>query len=159
MSIEISALAEREVLALAISLEAEDVRIYTDLAEALRERFPKLATILDSMRGEESSHHDRLHAFYLSRFGSHIPYLRRQDLKGFVKRRPVWLKSAITPRQVLSYVLATEAETRRYYQDAANHAGSEETRALLADLASAEEDHADLLAAEVKARKASSEIT
>ena len=114
MTTEIAALGEREILALAISLEAEDVRIYDDLAEKLRDRSPKLASILESMRAEESSHYDRLLALYHDRFGSHIPYLRRQDVKGFVKRRSLWLQPALSPRQVLSYVLATEAETRRF---------------------------------------------
>jgi erythrin-vacuolar iron transport family protein len=150
---EITELGEREILALAVSLEAEDVRIYHDLAESVRERFPNLAPILESMRGDESSHHDRLHALYLRRFGSHIPYLRRQDMKGFVRRRPLWLQPTVSPRQVLSFVLAMEAETRRYYQDAANRVSSEDVRTLLTDLAGAEEDHVDLLVAEVKASK------
>jgi rubrerythrin len=155
MTTEITALDEREILALAISLEAEDVRIYDDLAEKLRDRFPKLASILESMRAEESSHHDRLLALFQNRFGSHIPYLRRQDVKGFVKRRPLWLQPALSPRQVLSYVLATEVETRRFYQDAANRASSEDVRMLLTDLAGTEEDHVDVLVAEVKANKES----
>jgi rubrerythrin len=79
-------------------------------------------------------------------------------VKGFVKRRPLWLQPGLNPRQVLSYVLATEAETRRFYQDAANHASSEDVRTLLTDLASTEEDHADVLVAEVKAKKESTKI-
>jgi erythrin-vacuolar iron transport family protein len=108
------------------------------------------------MRAEESSHHDRLYAFYVNRFGSHIPYLRRQDVKGFVRRRALWLQSSILPRQILKFVMAMEAETRRYYQDAANHADSEDVRMLLNDLAGAEEDHADLLVTQVKVTKESS---
>ena len=153
MSAEITALGEREILALAISLEAEDVRIYTDLAEKIRDRFPRLASMLESMRAEESSHHDRLYAFYVNRFGSHIPYLRRQDVNGFVRRRPLWLQSTIGPRQILRFVMAMDAETRRYYQDAANHANSEDVRMLLNDLAGSEEDHADLLVTQVEATK------
>jgi erythrin-vacuolar iron transport family protein len=150
---EIAELSEREMLGLAISLEAEGARIYNDLAEKVRDRFPKIASILESMRADEASHHDRLQSLYLTRFGSHIPYLRRQDVKGFMRRKPLWLQPAISPRQILSYAFATEAETRRYYQDAANHASSEEVRVLLAELAEAEEDHVDLLVAEVKASK------
>ena len=97
MTKEITALGEREILALAISLEQEDVRIYRDLAEKVRARFSGIASILDSMQGEESSHHDRLYDFYVRRFGQHIPYLRRYDIKGFVKRRPLWLQPAVTP--------------------------------------------------------------
>ena len=156
MSTEITALGEREILALAISLEAEDIRIYTDLAEKIRDRFPRLASVLESMRAEESSHHDRLHAFYLNRFGSHIPYLRRQDVKGFVRRRPLWLQATVSPRQILSFVMSMEAEIRRYYQSAANQADSEDVRTLLNDLAGEEEDHADLLVTEVKASRESS---
>jgi rubrerythrin len=66
------------------------------------------------------------------------------------------LQPLVTPRQVLSFVLAMEAETRRYYQDAANQAISEDVRTLLSDLAGAEEDHVDRLAAEVKQLRQSS---
>ena len=155
MTTEITALNEREILALAISLEEEDARIYRDLAEKVRVRFPGTASILDSMRDEETSHRTRLHEFYLSRFGDHVLYVRRQDVKGFLKRRPLWLHPAPNPRQILRLVMAMEAETRRFYQDAANHAPSEEVRSLLNDLAGAEEDHEDLLVAEVKREKQS----
>ena len=94
MTTEITALNEREILALAISLEEEDARIYRDLAEKVRVRFPGTASILDSMRDEETSHRTRLHEFYLSRFGDHVLYLRRQEVKGFLKRRPLWLHPA-----------------------------------------------------------------
>ena len=157
MTTEITALGEREILALAISLEEEDVRIYRDLAEKVRARFSGIASILDSMQGEESSHRGRLYEFYVTRFGQHIPYLRRHDVKGFVRRQPLWLQPAITPRQVLSFVMAMEAETRRYYQDAANHATSDDVRTLLSDLAGAEEDHIDRLADEVKQLRKSSQ--
>jgi rubrerythrin len=76
-------------------------------------------------------------------------------VKGFVKRRSLWLQPALSPRQVLSYVLVTEAETRRFYQDAANYASSDDVRTLLTDLAGTEEDHVDVLVAEVKANKGS----
>src|SRR5215469_4195245 len=155
MTTEITALSEQEILALAISLEEEDARIYRDLAEKVRARFPGIASILDSMREEETSHRARLHDFYLSRFGDHVLYLRRQDVKGFLKRRPLWLHPAPNPRQILRLVSAMEDETRRFYQDAANQAPSEAVRALLNDLAGAEEDHQDLLAAEVKQRRQS----
>jgi erythrin-vacuolar iron transport family protein len=155
MVTEITALGEREILALAISLEEEDVRIYRDLAENVRAQFPEIASILDSMRKEEAAHHARLQEFYLRHFGDHVLYLRRQDVKGFLRRQPLWLQPMASPKQVLRFILAMEAETRRYYQDAANHATSEEAQALLLELAGAEEDHQDLLAAEVKAKRVS----
>ena len=76
---------------LAISLEEEDARIYRDLAEKVRTRFPSTASILDSMREEEASHRTRLQEFYVGRFGDHVLYVRRQDVKGFLKRLPLWL--------------------------------------------------------------------
>src|SRR3981189_826169 len=84
-------LSEREILALAISLEEEDERVYADYAEGLRVTFPASAAIFDGMREEESGHRHRLIELYQKRFGNHIPLIRRQDVKGFVTRTPVWL--------------------------------------------------------------------
>src|SRR5712692_7649594 len=84
-------LSEREILALAVSLEEEDERIYADFAEGLRENFPASAALFDGMRVEESGHRRRLIELYREKFGDHIPLLRREDVKGFVHRKPVWL--------------------------------------------------------------------
>ena len=84
-------LSEREVLALAISLEEEDERVYADFSEGLRQEYPGSAAVFDSMRTEESGHRRRLIDLYKARFGDHIPLIRRQDVKGFVARRPIWL--------------------------------------------------------------------
>jgi erythrin-vacuolar iron transport family protein len=85
------ALTEKEVLALAISLEEEDERVYADFAEGLRETFPASAAVCDGMRQEESGHRRRLIELYQEKFGEHIPLIRRQDVRGFVQRKPVWL--------------------------------------------------------------------
>ncbi len=84
-------LSEREVLALAISLEEEDERVYSDYAEVLRKDFPASAEIFDGMGEEESGHRRRLIELYKKRFGDHIPLIRRHDVSGFVSRKPVWL--------------------------------------------------------------------
>src|ERR1700722_7469812 len=84
-------LSEREILALAISLEEEDERVYADFAEGLRKDFPGTAAIFDGMRTEESGHRRRLTDLYRGKFGDHIPLIRRQDVRGFVNRRPIWL--------------------------------------------------------------------
>src|SRR5437879_13475410 len=84
-------LSEREILALAISLEEEDERVYADFSEGLRQEFPASATVFDSMRKEESGHRRRLTELYQRKFGEHIPLIRRQDVKGCVQRTPVWL--------------------------------------------------------------------
>src|SRR5882757_7131509 len=84
-------LSEREILALAISLEEEDERIYADFAEGLRQAFPGSAAVFDDMRTEESTHRRRLLDLFRDKFGDHIPLIRRQDVRGFVRRKPVWL--------------------------------------------------------------------
>jgi erythrin-vacuolar iron transport family protein len=81
-------LSQREILALAISLEEEDERVYTDFAEGLRQDFPASAAVFDGMRAEEAGHRRRLLELYRSKFGEHIPLIRRQDVKGFVPRKP-----------------------------------------------------------------------
>src|SRR5947208_16156718 len=80
-------LTEREILALAISLEEEDERVYADYAEGLRQDFPASASVFDGMRAEESGHRRRLIEIYQRKFGEHIPLIRRQDVRGFVYRR------------------------------------------------------------------------
>src|SRR5689334_7446347 len=84
-------LSEREILALAIALEEEDGRIYGDFEEGLRETYPASAKLFAEMRAEESEHRGSLLDLYRAKFGEHIPHIRRQDVKGFVERRPVWL--------------------------------------------------------------------
>ena len=84
-------LSQREILALAISLEEEDERIFADFAEGLRQDFPASSAVFEGMRDEESGHRRRLIELYRQKFGEHIPLIRRQDVKGFVQRTPVWL--------------------------------------------------------------------
>src|SRR5271166_2326038 len=84
-------LSEQEILALAISLEEEDARIYGDFAEGLKADAPATAAILKQMLFEEDGHRHRLIELYRQKFGEHIPMIRRQDVKGFLRRKPVWL--------------------------------------------------------------------
>src|SRR5205807_8496710 len=105
-------LSEREILALAISLEEEDERVYADLAEGLRQDFPASAAVFDAMRGEESGHRGRLMELYRQKFGAHIPLVRRQDVKGLVQRRPVWLIKPLGLDAVRKQASAIEFETR-----------------------------------------------
>jgi len=151
----ISDLEEREILALAISLEDEDSRIYRDFAEKLRANHSAAASILQSMYEEEMTHRARLLELYHRLYGEHLPYLRRQDVQGFVKRRPMWLNQSLQPRRVLSQALAMEAETRRFYQDSSYKVASADARQLLIELAEAEEDHQDVLVANTKQQRKS----
>jgi erythrin-vacuolar iron transport family protein len=84
-------LSEREMLALAISLEEEDIRTYSDLAEVMREDYPGTARMFAAMAEEENGHRHRLLDLYRTKFGDHIPLIRRQDVKGFLERPSFWL--------------------------------------------------------------------
>jgi len=136
-------LSEREMLALAISLEEEDERVYADYAEGLRQDFPASAAVFDGMREEESSHRRRLIESYQKRFGDHIPLIRRQDVKGFVTRKPVWLVRPLGLETVRKQVSAMEVESRRFYESAAARAQDPGIRQLLDDLAQEERTHED----------------
>jgi len=134
-------LSEREILALAISLEEEDGRIYGDYADGLRETYPDTAKLFDQMREEESGHRASLIDLYRNRFGEHIPLIRRQDVKGFVQRRPLWLSRPLRIGDVRKQVEIMELETRRFYERAIPHVTDAGVRKLLGDLAEIERRH------------------
>jgi rubrerythrin len=134
-------LSEREILALAISLEEEDERVYGDYAEGLRKDFPASAAMFDGMGIEEASHRRRLIDLYRQRFGNHIPLIRRQDISGFITRRPVWLMQPLRPESVRKQAAMTEIESRRFYERAAAQSHDPDTRQLLDDLAREERTH------------------
>src|SRR6266850_5034995 len=136
-------LSQREVLALAISLEEEDERVYADFAEGLRHDFPASATVFEGMQAEEAGHRRRLLELYRGRFGEHIPLIRRQDVKGFVQRRPVWLVRPLGLDAVRKQASAIEVETRRFYETAAARSEDASVRQLLDDLAQEERTHED----------------
>src|SRR3989449_1333811 len=134
-------LSSQEILALAISLEEEDERVYADFAEGLRHNFPGSATVFEDMRVEESGHRRRLIELYRQKFGEHIPLIRRQDVKGFVQRRPVWLVKPLGLDVVRKQASAIEVETRRFYEKAARRTEDAHVRQLLDDLAQEERGH------------------
>ena len=134
-------LTEREILALAISLEEEDARIYADYADGLRDTYPDTAKIFDEMHAEEIDHRNSLMEIYKSRFGEHIPLIRRQDVKGFIQRRPLWLSRPLRISEVRKQVEVMELETRRFYDRAIQHVTDVDIRKLLGDLADVERRH------------------
>jgi erythrin-vacuolar iron transport family protein len=134
-------LSEREILALAISLEEEDERVYADFADGLKQDFPASAAVFDGMRVEESGHRRRLIELYQQKFGEHIPLVRRQDVRGFVERKPVWLVRPLGLDTVHKTASAMEVETRRFYEKAAAKAQDASIRQLLDDLAQEERGH------------------
>jgi rubrerythrin len=137
-------LSEQEVLALAISLEEEDARIYEDFAEGLAANYPEQANKFREMRREEDGHRHRLLEHYKSRFGEHIPLIRRQDVTGFLNRRPVWLVRPLGLKAVQKAAEGMELETRRFYEAAARRTRDAGIRQLLGDLAEEERNHAHI---------------
>ena len=145
-------LSEREILALAVSLEEEDGRIYADFADGLREDYPATAKLFEDMREEESGHRAALIETYRARFGEHIPLIRRQDVKGFVQRRPFWLTRPLKIAEVRKQAEIMELETRRFYQKAITQVSDAGIRKLLGDLEEVERKHqvaAEALEAEI----------
>jgi rubrerythrin len=134
-------LSEREVLALAISLEEDDERVYEEYAEKLRQDFPASAAMFDQMGEEESGHRRRLIDLYRKRFGAHIPLIRRNDVSGFISRKPVWLMKNLGLETIRNQAATMEVESRRFYERASAQAEDADTRQLLDDLAKEERSH------------------
>lgn len=134
-------LSEREILALAIGLEEEDGRVYADFADGLREAYPATARLFDDMREEESHHRASLIETYRARFGEHIPLVRRQDIKGFIQRRPFWLTRPLKIAEVRKQAEIMELETTRFYERAIGQVTDAGIRKLLGDLAEIERKH------------------
>jgi rubrerythrin len=137
-------LSEQEILALAISLEEEDARIYDDFADGLKADYPATAAALQQMRVEEDGHRHRLLELYRRKFGEHIPLIRRHDIKGFVQRKPIWLVRPLGLGAVRKETELMEMETKRFYETAARRATDTSVRQLLGDLAEEERKHAHL---------------
>ncbi|HZL38165.1 MAG TPA: ferritin family protein [Tepidisphaeraceae bacterium] len=134
-------LSEREILALAIAAEEEDGRVYGDFAEGLRENFPATAELFRKMQVEEIEHRGRLYDRYREKFGEHIPLIRRQDVRGFLSRRPVWLIKPLGLNAVRKAAASMEAESRAFYLKAAQRSTDAGVRQLLTELADAEQSH------------------
>jgi rubrerythrin len=134
-------LSEKEILALAIQLEEEDARVYSDFAEGLRETYPSTAKMFEDTQAEESRHRQSLIDLYQQRFGSHIPLIRRQDVKGFVERRPEWLVRPLGLNRVRKQAEIMELETQRFYERALHHVSDASIRKLLGNLAEIERQH------------------
>ena len=139
-------LTEQEILALAISMEEDDGKTYGEFAEYLAENFPASAKMFSGMQEEESNHRRRLLDLYIERFGQHLPPITREDVSGFVKRRPKWLVMQSGINAIRQYAEIMELETRNFYQKAAARCTHASTRKLLGDLAQEEQKHSALAA-------------
>jgi rubrerythrin len=140
-----SDLTEQEVLALAITNEEEDSRIYRGFAEGLRAEFPASAKVFDEMADEEVHHRDMLFELYRQKFGEYLPLIRRQDVKGFLNpKQPLWLTRPLGLEEVRKFAENMEFEAERYYRRAAETARDIAVRQLLLTLADAEAGHESL---------------
>jgi rubrerythrin len=140
-----SELSEQEILALAITNEEEDSRIYRGFAEGLREAFPASAKVFDEMAEEEVTHRTMLFDLYRKKFGEYLPLIRRQDVKGFITHKSsLWLMRPLGLDEVRKYAENMEFEAERYYRKAAELARDVSVRQLLIELAEAEAGHESL---------------
>jgi rubrerythrin len=137
-------LSEQDIVALAISNEDEDSRIYHSFAAALRESYPDTAEMYDKMAEEEIGHRDMLLDLHRRTFGDFLPLIRRQDVKGFVARRPIWLNRPLAIDATRKFAEEMELETARFYRRAAETAKDVAVRDLLTKLAAAEDKHEQL---------------
>ncbi|MBY6159243.1 rubrerythrin family protein [Mameliella alba] len=137
-------LTEQEVLALAISSEEDDARIYRSFAERLRSEFPDTAAIFDGMAQEEDGHRRALIELHRQRFGEVIPLIRREHVAGYYARRPVWLTENLSLDRIRNEASHMEREAERFYLMAAQNAQDAATRKLLGDLAAMEAHHEDV---------------
>lgn len=134
-------LSEQEILALAISSEEDDARIYRMYAERLRGEFPASAAVFDGMAEEEDDHRRRLIDLHTRRFGNVIPLIRREHVSGFYARRPVWLIENLGLERMREEAEKMEQDAERFYRTAAANTQDAATRKLLGDLAAAEAGH------------------
>lgn len=136
-----SDLGQREILALAISLEEEHGRIYADYADGLKDSYPASSKVFSDMADEENEHRRRLIDLYRETFGDHIPLIRRQDVRGFLRHDPIWMVRPLGLDKVRKQAEAIEYETRKFYDHAASRSTHTGIRKLLGDLAAAERVH------------------
>jgi len=134
-------LNESQLLALAITNEEEDGRIFRDFAQELRKNFPSTAQLFDRMADEESGHRHRLIELYQKKFGEHIPLVRRQDVQGFMVPRSSWLVRTLRPEKAREQAALMEVDARRFYEAAAGQSKDAAIRQLLGDLAQEEGRH------------------
>jgi rubrerythrin len=137
-------LSEQEILALAITNEEEDSRIYRGFAEGLREKYPSSAKVFDEMADEEVRHRTMLFELYRSKFGEYLPLIRRQDVKGFIQKQPLWLMSPLNLDDVRKFAENMEYEAARFYRRAAETTRDASVRQLLVELAEIEAQHEGL---------------
>ncbi len=140
-TLSFGSLNEQQIMSLAISLEEDDARIYNTYADALGTDFPDTAALFRGMAAEENEHRHRLIEFYRERFGERILLIRREDVRGFIRRKPVWLARPLDLEKIRAQAEMMEADSRRFYAQAARRTSDAAIRQLLGDLAAEEGRH------------------
>lgn len=140
---DFSSLDEREILSLAVGAEEEDGAIYAEIATRLRDKYPSSAKVFDGMSAEEDGHRRRLLDLYVEKFGPRLVPIRREHVRGFLARKPVWLMETMTLEQVRQLAWEMEAGAASFYDAAAGRTTDVAVRKLLGDLAVEERGHAN----------------
>lgn len=139
---DFATLSEREILSLAIAAEEEDGRIYSEFAARLGQTYPGSGELFEGMAAEEDEHRRRLLDLYVKRFGDRLVPIRREHVRGFLTRKPVWLQKSLNLEQARQQVWEMEESAYRFYLAAADQVTDAGIRKLLGDLAMAEKGHA-----------------
>ncbi len=139
-------LRARKYLALAISNEEEDARVFADFADGLHDDYPASAKVFDEMAAEENGHRRPLIDLFVAKFGQHIPLVRRQDIRGYIQAKPVWHMRPLGIDTARSHARDMERAAARFYRQALTRATDASTRKLLGDLAEEEEKHDQIAA-------------
>ena len=140
---DFASLNEREVLSLAVAAEEEDGQIYAAYAERLGATYPGTAAIFAGMAAQEDEHRRRLLDLYQSRFGERLVPIRREHVRGFIIRKPLWLTANLRLEQVREQIWDMEEGAYRFYREAAKQTTDVALRKLFGDLAEQERRHAD----------------
>jgi rubrerythrin len=124
----------------------------------LRERFPEQAEKFRQLGRQEDTHRHRLLDLYRARFGDHIPLIRREDVRGFVKRQPFWRMRPLSLKAAQKQAELIEMETKQFYEVAARQTTDVGIRQLLGDLAEEERDHVEVAGHMTEAELSGSEV-
>lgn len=140
---DFSSLDAREILSLAIAAEEEDGRIYGEFATKLGDKYPHSAAVFEGMAAEEDDHRRRLLDLYQEKFGPRLVPIRREHVRGFLARKPVWLMKNLSLDTVRQQAWEMEEGAYRFYMEAARQTTDIAIRKLLGDLAVQERSHAE----------------
>jgi rubrerythrin len=141
---DFDSLDEREILSLAVAAEEEDGAIYAEIATRLAARYPATARVFEGMAVEEDGHRRRLLDLYTEKFGTRLVPIRREHVRGYITRKPIWLTETLTLEAVRQLAWEMETGASHFYEAAAQRATDVAVRRLLGDLAVDERKHADL---------------